>query len=71
MGDSQADGKWPRLVENTRPSPSEKHHDSGYPKEGGRVLIYGMRYKAYLPNYYLGVAHLNLGNCDAARTPYG
>jgi len=28
-GDSHADGKCPRLVENTRPRPSVKHHASG------------------------------------------
>jgi tetratricopeptide (TPR) repeat protein len=37
------------------------------PKEGGRVLLYGQRYRTYLPHYYLGVAYQNLGNCDAAR----
>ena len=36
-GVSHAPGKWPRLVENTRPSPSAKHHASGYPNVGGRA----------------------------------
>ena len=31
---SQAPGKWPSEVENTRPRPSVKHHDSGKPKAG-------------------------------------
>lgn len=34
--------------------------------EGEKVLIYGMRYKPYLPYYYLGVAYLRTGNCRAA-----
>ena len=37
------------------------------PKEGGRVLLYGQRYRTYLPHYYLGVAYQNLGNCEAAQ----
>lgn len=36
------------------------------PAEGGQVLIYGGRYKPYLPHYYLGVAYRSLGNCEAA-----
>lgn len=34
--------------------------------EGKRVLIYGMRYKPYLPHYYLGLAYFSTGNCQAA-----
>jgi hypothetical protein len=34
--------------------------------EGERVLIYGMRYKIYLPHYYLGLAYFNTGNCAEA-----
>lgn len=36
------------------------------PIEGERVLIYGMRYKPYLPYFYLGLAYFNTGNCRAA-----
>ncbi len=36
-GDSHAEGKCPRLVENTRPAPSAKHHASGYPNDGVRA----------------------------------
>lgn len=36
------------------------------PKEGGRVLIYGLRYREYLPHYYLGVALFRSKNCEAA-----
>src|SRR5262250_4017096 len=36
------------------------------PKEGGRVLLYGMRYSAYLPHYQLGLALSRLGDCDGA-----
>ena len=36
------------------------------PKEGGRVLIYGLRYREYLPHYYLGVALFRAKNCAAA-----
>lgn len=37
------------------------------PAEGGsQVWIYGQRYRPYLPHYYLGVAYLSLGNCEAA-----
>ena len=34
--------------------------------EGERILIYGMRFKLYLPHYSLGLAYFNTGNCDAA-----
>ena len=34
--------------------------------EGDRVLIYGMRFKFYLPHYYQGLAYFSTGNCRAA-----
>ena len=34
--------------------------------EGERLLLYGMRYKPYLPHYYLGLAYFHTGNCEAA-----
>jgi len=34
--------------------------------EGGRVRIYGTRFRTYIPYFYLGIAHYNLGNCEAA-----
>ena len=34
--------------------------------EGDRVLIYGMRFKFYLPHYYQGLAYFSTGNCPAA-----
>ncbi len=34
--------------------------------EGERILIYGMRFKPYLPHYYLGLAYFNTGDCQAA-----
>lgn len=51
---------WVGAIAALRESIAEK------PAEGERVLIYGMRFKPYLPHYYLGVAHFNTGNCDAA-----
>jgi tetratricopeptide (TPR) repeat protein len=51
---------WPAAVRAFQAALREK------PGEGGQVLIYGMRYRAYLPHYYLGVAYSNLGNCEAA-----
>lgn len=37
------------------------------PAEGGQqVLIYGGRYRRYVPHFYLGIAYKNLGNCEAA-----
>jgi tetratricopeptide (TPR) repeat protein len=36
------------------------------PTEGERVKLYGLRFEVYLPHFYMGAAHLNLGNCDSA-----
>lgn len=36
------------------------------PIEGERILIYGMRYKTYLPYFFLGLAYFRTGNCRAA-----
>lgn len=41
------------------------------PVEGEQVSIYGMRFEPYLPHYHLGVAHFNLGNCEAALRAWG
>jgi hypothetical protein len=51
---------WSGAIEALRGAVAEKS------AEGERVLIYGMRYKAYLPHYYLGLAYFNTGNCEAA-----
>jgi hypothetical protein len=51
---------WSGAIEALRAAVAEKS------VEGERVLIYGMRYKSYLPHYYLGLAYFNTGNCDAA-----
>lgn len=51
---------WSGAIEALRAAVAEKS------AEGERVLIYGMRYKPYLPHYYLGLAYFNTGNCDAA-----
>jgi len=36
------------------------------PAEGGRVKLYGTRYKEYTPHVYLGLAYFNLGDCAGA-----
>jgi hypothetical protein len=51
---------WSGAIEALRGAVAEKS------AEGERVLIYGMRYKPYLPHYYLGLAYFNTGNCEAA-----
>jgi len=51
---------WSGAIEALRGAVAEKS------VEGERVLIYGMRYKPYLPHYYLGLAYFNTGNCEAA-----
>jgi len=51
---------WTGAIEALRGAAAEKS------VEGERVLIYGMRYKPYLPHYYLGLAYFNTGNCEAA-----
>ena len=51
---------WTGAIEALRGAVAEKS------AEGERVLIYGMRYKPYLPHYYLGLAYFNTGNCEAA-----
>jgi hypothetical protein len=39
---------------------------SAQPKEGEQVKYYGMRYETYLPQYYLGLALFNTGDCQGA-----
>jgi len=51
---------WGRAMESLRAAVTENS------VEGERVLIYGMRYKPYLPHYYLGLAYFSTGNCRAA-----
>src|SRR5712692_3728615 len=51
---------WGRAMESLRAAVTENS------VEGERVLIYGMRYKRYLPHYYLGLAYFSTGNCPAA-----
>ena len=51
---------WSGAIQALREAVAEKS------AEGERVLIYGMRYKPYLPHYYLGLAYFNTGNCEAA-----
>jgi hypothetical protein len=36
------------------------------PREGERVKLYGLRFEAYLPHFYLGLALLNAGDCEGA-----
>jgi hypothetical protein len=36
------------------------------PREGEQVKLYGMRFEAYLPHYYLGLALFNAGDCEGA-----
>ncbi len=51
---------WPAAVRAFQAAARDKS------AEGGQILIYGMRYRPYLPHYYLGIAYSNLGNCEAA-----
>jgi len=36
------------------------------PREGERVKLYGLRFEAYVPHFYLGLALLNTGDCEGA-----
>ena len=40
------------------------------PEQARRVAFYGGRVDAYIPDYYLGVAHLALGNYEEADTAF-
>ena len=52
--------RWDGAIEALRAAIAEKS------SEGDRVLIYGMRFKSYLPYYYRGLAYFSTGNCPAA-----
>ncbi len=51
---------WTGAIDALRAAAAEKS------VEGERILIYGMRFKPYLPHYYLGLAYFNTGDCQAA-----
>ena len=36
------------------------------PREGERIKLYGMRFEAYIPHFYLGLALVNTGDCEGA-----
>jgi hypothetical protein len=39
---------------------------AGNPAEGERIKLYGLRFEAYFPHFYIGAAYLNLGKCPEA-----
>lgn len=36
------------------------------PREGERIKLYGLRFEAYVPHFYLGLSLLNTGDCEGA-----
>jgi hypothetical protein len=55
---------WARVEQLMRSAIRQK------PKEGESVRVYGVRYETYLPQYYLGVALLNQGDCKGATAAW-
>jgi hypothetical protein len=52
--------RWPEVARLMREAIAEN------PREGERVKLYGLRFEAYVPHFYLGLALLNTGDCDGA-----
>jgi len=52
--------RWPEVARLMREAIAEN------PREGERVKLYGLRFEAYVPHFYLGLALLNTGDCAGA-----
>src|SRR6266545_2548787 len=52
--------RWPEVARLMREAIAENA------KEGERVKLYGLRFEAYVPHFYLGLALVNTGDCEAA-----
>jgi len=52
--------RWPEVARLMREAIAEN------PREGERVKLYGLRFEAYVPHFYLGLALLNAGDCAGA-----
>ena len=52
---------WSAAIRSFRAAAQEKPGEVGE-----RINIYGMRYSAYLPHYYLGLAYFKTGDCEEA-----
>jgi hypothetical protein len=52
--------RWPEVARLMREAIAEN------PREGERVKLYGLRFEAYVPHFYLGLALLNTGDCEGA-----
>jgi hypothetical protein len=53
-------GNWAEVARHMQAALSEQ------PREGEQVKLYGMRFEPYLPQYYLGLALFNTGDCEGA-----
>src|SRR5688572_13771097 len=52
--------RWPEVARLMREAIAEN------PREGERIKLYGLRFEAYVPHFYLGLALLNAGDCEGA-----
>ncbi len=53
--------RWEEVVRHMRAAATEQ------PEEGERVKLYGLRFEAYYPHFYMGYAYVQLGRCAEAR----
>ena len=52
--------RWPEVARLMREAIAENA------REGERIKLYGLRFEAYLPQFYLGLALVNTGDCEGA-----
>ena len=52
--------RWPEVARLMREAVAEN------PREGERIKLYGLRFEAYVPHFYLGLALVNTGDCAGA-----
>jgi hypothetical protein len=52
--------RWPEVARLMREAIAENA------KEGERIKLYGLRFEAYVPHFYLGLALVNAGDCAGA-----
>ena len=58
--EAAAAGRWDEVEARMQEALKEE------PTPAANVKLYGMRFETYVPQYYLGLAAKNRGNCDAA-----
>lgn len=58
--EAQDFGQWDRSAELMRRAFLEM------PEDGSKVRIYGVKYRSYLPHYYLGLVYYKKGRCAEA-----